>query len=53
MLVALTGWNVPEAEWREAGFDFHLSKPVAAAAIKNLLKSQPASGTQASGRIIH
>ena len=53
VLVALTGWNVPEAKWREAGFDFHLPKPVQVAAIKKLLKSQPSSGTQAGGRIIH
>ncbi len=52
VLVAVSGWSLPESKWREAGFDFHLSKPVHVGAIKKLLESQPAAGA-ARGRIIH
>jgi PAS domain S-box-containing protein len=38
ILVAVTGWNVPEGKWREAGFDFHLTKPVQHTSIKRLLE---------------
>jgi len=38
-LIALTGWGSPEDKRRskEAGFNFHLTKPVATVAVKNLL----------------
>jgi CheY-like chemotaxis protein len=39
VLVAITGWNVPEGKWREAGFDYHLPKPVHHGAIRSLLES--------------
>ena len=51
VLVAVTGWNIPEGKWREAGFDFHLAKPVHASAIKKLLESRP--GGARGGRMIH
>jgi PAS domain S-box-containing protein len=39
VLVALTGWGTEDnkRESKEAGFDFHLTKPVAVAAIENIL----------------
>ena len=38
VLVALTGWGSEDdkRQRREAGFDFHLTKPVAAAAVQDL-----------------
>ena len=39
MLVALTGWGSEDdkRQSREAGFDFHLTKPVEVAAIESIL----------------
>jgi CheY-like chemotaxis protein len=39
MLVALTGWDQPEDRQltAEAGFDFHLVKPVDADALRKIL----------------
>jgi PAS domain S-box-containing protein len=51
VMVAVTGWSVPEAKWREAGFDFHMAKPVHITSIKKLLESQPSA--QRGGRLIH
>jgi PAS domain S-box-containing protein len=53
VLVAVTGWSIPEDQWREAGFDFHMSKPVHISTIKKLLESQPAAGALRGGRVIH
>jgi PAS domain S-box-containing protein len=53
VLVAVSGWSLPESRWREAGFDFHLSKPVHVGAIKKLLASQPMAGAPRGGRVIH
>jgi CheY-like chemotaxis protein/anti-sigma regulatory factor (Ser/Thr protein kinase) len=53
VLVAVSGWSLPEAKWREAGFDFHLAKPVHVGSIRKLLESQPAAGAPRGGRIIH
>jgi CheY-like chemotaxis protein len=44
VLVALTGWNISEGKWREAGFDVHLTKPVRHDAIKRLLEAPRAAG---------
>jgi CheY-like chemotaxis protein len=40
-LIALTGWGQEEDKYRalEAGFDQHLTKPIEAAALRNLLAS--------------
>ena len=51
VLVALTGWNVPEGQWREAGFDFHLIKPVRHSAIKSLLEAPRAD--RGGGHLVH
>jgi CheY-like chemotaxis protein len=42
-LVAITGWGTQEdkVRAREAGFDFHLTKPVAAEAVRELLAKLP------------
>jgi PAS domain S-box-containing protein len=53
VIVAVSGWKVPEARWREAGFDFHLAKPVHQAAIRKLLESQPVAAAHRGGRMIH
>ena len=39
VLVALTGWGSEDdkRQSREAGFDFHLTKPVEVTAIENIL----------------
>jgi len=44
VLVAVTGWGQEEDRQRsqEAGFDYHLVKPVKAAAINELLVKVPA-----------
>jgi len=44
VLVALTGWGQEEDKRRskEAGFDFHLVKPVSVSALEKLLSSVPA-----------
>jgi PAS domain S-box-containing protein len=49
ILVALTGWGAEEDKQRsrEAGFDYHLTKPVDAAAVRAVLAS-PAAGGGAS-----
>jgi PAS domain S-box-containing protein len=52
VLVAITGWNVPEGKWREAGFDFHLTKPVRHAAIKRLLEG-PRAAEGSGHHLIH
>jgi PAS domain S-box-containing protein len=46
LLVAITGWGQDEDKQRaqEAGFDHHLTKPVALADLKNLLARKAAAG---------
>jgi CheY-like chemotaxis protein len=45
VLIALTGWGQDEDKRRslEAGFDFHLTKPVLPAVLENLLAGVPAA----------
>jgi PAS domain S-box-containing protein len=52
VLVAVTGWNVPEGKWREAGFDLHLTKPVRHAAIQEILQA-PRAGRGGGHSLIH
>jgi CheY-like chemotaxis protein len=49
VMVALTGWgrSVDRAETRDAGFDHHLVKPVAAVNLDRVLRTVPAGSSSA------
>jgi CheY-like chemotaxis protein len=50
VLAAMTGWSSPEhrARSKEAGFDYHLAKPLDLAALDSLLASQNPAETASS-----
>ncbi|HEV2008940.1 MAG TPA: response regulator, partial [Burkholderiales bacterium] len=48
LIVALTGWTQDDKKQRsqQAGFDFHLIKPVELPALEKLLRDYPANRSQ-------
>jgi two-component system CheB/CheR fusion protein len=53
LLIALTGYGQDEDRWRsrEAGFDFHLVKPVSSEELRRVLSTLPENGRELESRL--